>query len=73
MKEQGPNPHVPQAVEDLQLAELTEHTESNTPQILFWALDMQWGAFEKDCYRRWPIMKDFNWELGHSLQLTLSK
>lgn len=52
MKEQGPNPHVPQAVEDLQLAELTEHTESNTPQILFWALDMQWGAFEKDCYRR---------------------
>lgn len=32
MKEQGPNPHVPQAVKDLQLAELTEHTEFNKPQ-----------------------------------------
>lgn len=45
MKEQGPNPHVPQVVKDLQLAELTEHTESNTPQILYWALDIQWGCF----------------------------
>lgn len=47
MKEQGPNPHVPQAVKDLQLAELTEHTESITPQILFWHWTHSVGASEE--------------------------
>ena len=76
MRQRGPNPHVPQAMKDLCSAELPQHaTTQGSPDPLPGAGPTLGEVPSSSLLqeRRPSIPKGFQGELGHGLQLALSK